>query len=138
MAFNAGRFEAGILKAMEAGTPAASGDQATFFFPAVGTSVPRSADNVPWDPAIAADRVAAAPVKVPCAAQYGAASDQATPFGDMSSTHLALTLLESDYAQVIGCLFVVYAGERFSFRSMEIHPLYSSGVRTMHFTREDA
>lgn len=136
--FDRAGFEAGIRFAMQMGAPLAESDQAKFHFPKTGTATVRSADDVPFDPAVAHDRVGKPPVSVPCAVEFGQPADQATNFGPQRPTRLKVTLLESDYRQVEDCEFVVYGGDRYEYRAAEPGGLFDAGVWVMHFVREAA
>lgn len=137
--FNSAEFREAIQFAMTMGAAVDVGERATFHFPSqlVYNGAADGAD-VPFDPQATVTRNTPPPVQVNCAIDYFDADNQATSFGLLAPTRLAITLLDEDYEKVEGCSYVVVHGDRYDYRRTEPPSgLFDVGVYTMHFVAQN-
>ena len=135
--FNAAEFRDGIRFAMEMGAdPDTSLDhQATFYFPAqLVYTGPADDEGVPFDPNTSVTRVEPQPVQVPCAIEFRNDKGESLAWGAVNATHISITLLDEDHAQVEGCHHVVVGGDTYYYRSTAPPSgLFDVGLYVLHF-----
>mgnify|MGYP001579973849 CR=1 FL=1 len=137
--FDADEFRQSIHAVMNLGAPPQTGDQVVFYFArSLVYNTPVDDENTPFDPAATVTEGPGQSVTVPCAIEYTDREGEPVPFGMVTATKLAVTLLDEDYDQVKGCAYVVAGGDKYLFRRT-VPPvgLYSVGVYTMIFVAEN-
>lgn len=115
--FDPDGFRDAIRFAMTMGAPLDADQQATFYFPktAVTTGVV-DAQGVPYSPDTAVTKQSPKqPVKVACGVEDASGSADETSLGDFGDG-IIITLLDTEYAQVVGFEYVAYKGVRYDFR----------------------
>lgn len=140
-AFPAAAFRAAIQGAYDMAAAVNADDQATFYFPTqlvYNTSAVDGA-GVPFDPNTTVTRTVPTPVKVPCGIEYFSSTGEVTVFGDTVPARAVITVLDEDYEQIEGCLYVVLGGEKYKLTETEPPSgLFDVGLYTMHFKSENS
>jgi hypothetical protein len=141
--FNAATVRAGLRLAMTVGLPPVEADQPTFYFPPTSvtpgvTGEALDEEGVPFAPSTTVVRSTPAPVQVPCAVEYHDGSGKLENFGVIAASKIVLTLLDEDYDQVEGFLYVVIAGQKYWYRRTEnATGLVALGIYTVHCESDD-
>lgn len=141
--FNGADFRKQIRFVMGMGAPVVPSHQATFIFANqlvynAGDEGDYDATGVPFDPSIPVTRVTPPTKVVPCAVEYFDAEGVITDFGMVSPSRAVITLLDDDYAQVVGCVAVMLMGERFAYDKTEFpSALFDVGLYSMIFQAEN-
>lgn len=138
--FSGRQFRDNIRFVYNMAAPPVDADQVTFYWPSqlVYNAASEDDENVAFDPAATVTRVDPPPVKVPCGVEYFDAEGNPTPFGTVTASRIALTLLDEDYAQVHDASYVVVAGEKYLYRHTEPPSgLFDVGLYVMHFRAEN-
>jgi len=123
--FDAAAVREGLRLAMQVGLPPDTDDQPLFVMP---TTVSGDAVNVldaagtPFNPSYRPTRSVPATVRVPCAIEYFDGAGKIESFGLVAPSHVLLTLLDQDFAQVKGFVYVVIGGNKYWFER-EFAPL---------------
>lgn len=109
-------FRTNIHFAMTMGQPTNVPDQVTFRWSPTKTGTgPSDPGGVPYDLTQPATIVNPHPdVVVPCAVRFTPGAIEDTPIGEMDPTKMVLTLLDVDFAQVIGADTVLYGQHPYS------------------------
>lgn len=119
---------------MQLGLPQEAKDRPTFYFRQTKTfpaGTVTDTEGVPLDPRIAATVTAPDPVQVPCAVEFSAtSSDGETLVGTFRETHLTLTLLDVDFAQVKDAIEVAVGQVRYNIGYMA--PPIGLGTATVY------
>lgn len=137
--FNSADFRDGIHFAMEMGAAVDEADRVIFHFPKALTSEgPVDGHDIPFDPTQDVTVAEPDPVHVDCAVEYFDAAGQLTNFGVIAPSRLTITLLDQEYAQVVGCSFVVAHGDRYNYQRTEPPVgLFDVGIWVLHFQAEN-
>jgi hypothetical protein len=123
--FNADDFRSNIQAVMEMAAPNNPDKQATFFFKDVVTSDGQlDSEGVPFSPETTVTRQSFDTVKVPVGIEYRRGTGANTSIGEFGADTVVITLLDTDYDQVVGDAtpsgegfeFVVIAGVKYKFR----------------------
>jgi len=102
---------------MTMGAPNDADQQATFYFPKTRTATgPVDSTGVPYAPTttVTEDAGPKDPVKVTCSIEDAAGNPTETGIGTFGQA-IVVTLLDEDYATVVGFEFVAYQGLRYDF-----------------------
>lgn len=137
--FNANEFRSAIRFVQTMAAPPEVTDQATFYGESTLVYTGSVDDEaVPFDPTSTVVREPAPGVRVPCGIEYLDAEGQPVPFGFVTASRLAITLLDQEYMKVRDASYVVVAGEKYLYRRTEPPTgLFDVGLYTMHFTAEN-
>ncbi len=137
--FDSTAFRDAIRFVYDMAAPPVVEEQATFYGPS--TLVYTGSvddDEVPFDPATTVVREPAPGVKVSCGIEYSDAEGNPVPFGTVTASRLAITLLDVDYQRIKGCAYVVVAGEKYLYRRTQPPTgLFDVGLYTLHFRAEN-
>jgi hypothetical protein len=118
--FNADAVRAGLHTAMQFGTPADVGMRATFVtLVADTTAAPADDDGTPFDPAASITVGTPKSVQLLCAVEYVDALDKLTAFGYTTPARVHITLLDTEYSQIVGFDYVVVGGVRYDYRKLQ-------------------
>lgn len=123
--FDAAKVTAGISKAMGFGEPTRTEDKAWFYFPTtrVSTDLTPPAtdqDGVPFDlTAQVTPTTTKARLLVQCAVEYLDAQPTPERFGELTSSHIKITLMDADYQKVKGFSYVVAGGDKYLYQRTE-------------------
>ncbi len=119
---------------MTLGLPTNQADWPTFrWTPVQSASGPVDPNGIPYDLTSSATVKRKADVQVPCAIRYSAGQVSDTPLGEFDTTKPVLTILDTDYAQVVGADKVLLGGTVYQV-SFVAPPeaLYDLGVYTVY------
>lgn len=116
--FKPDEFRKGIRFVMGLGAPDDTGQQATFYFPRAATPADSTVDSegVPFGPEQMTFSRARNPVRVPCAIEDPFTAGIATGEGPFGAGTIIVTLLDDDFDQVEGFVYVVVGGVRYDYR----------------------
>lgn len=149
VAFPTDLFNNGIRFAMQMGMPVDPDKRPKFVFPSIGKTYWRDGEQVPTpvvdqddrplDPEIEMRMATPRTESVDCAwVVERAGSPGEGPVGNFPQTRMVVTLLESDWAKVVGCSSVEYNGDVYIYDyEPENYGLFDAGVHTMIFISED-
>lgn len=151
--FDAAKFRAGVLGAMQMGAPPDAIRRATFIFPpgarryerdGVPLTVPPrlDRDGRPFDPHIAVITEPGREVVVDCAIEMTlavrSADGEEGPVGAFRHTRVNVTLLDAEYQLVKGCKELRYNGDVYLYGyEPQGLGLFGVGVHTMIFYARD-
>lgn len=104
----------GLHTAMGFGQPTRTEDRATFYLPKAIVDTPAALDlhGVPFDPTVKRV-VSTTKVQVPCAVEFYNGAEVIETFGQVSATHIVVTLLDPEYQQVKDFLYIVAGGDKY-------------------------
>lgn len=142
--FDATTFKNAIHFAMQMGTPPDEAKRATFIkknntmtYEKDGDPVlnPRlDRDGLPLDPEIVIIKGTDTEIMVDCAIEIDRADADELPVGSFRPIKAVVTLLDEDYAQVVGSQELRYNGDRYAYGyEPEGLGLFDVGVNTMIF-----
>lgn len=134
--FNAAEFRAGIQFAYEMAAAPISEEGVVFHFPSQLVFNVDSVDEagVPFDPDATVVQTTPTPVRVACGVEYVNAAGQSVRIGEIAPSHVAITLLDEDYAKVAGCAYVVVGGDRYDYEHTDPPSgLFDVGLYTLRF-----
>jgi hypothetical protein len=137
--FNSADFRTAIRFAMNMGTPTDPAKQVTFLFPEVDVFAPHdpAAHPYDWSSTPTAVTSPARQVTVLAAVSYGGPPlVEGTPMGQFDQEKLTLTLLDQDYALVVGATEVLVGGVHYVIDPPGAMPvgLFDVTVYTLHAT----
>lgn len=137
--FDPAQFRNAIRFVYDMAAPPVDDEQATFYGPSTLVYTGSVDDEeVPFDPETTVVSTPATGVKVPCGIEYLDADGQAVVFGTVTPSKVKISLLDEEYAQVAGALYVVIGGEKYLYRRTEPPSgLFDVGIYTMHFVAEN-
>lgn len=137
--FDSRAFREGIRFVYNMAASPVADEQATFYKPSsLVYNLPTDDDNVPFDPSSTVQRVQPDPIKVPCGIEYFDAEGQDVPFGVVTVSRVACTLLDEDYRKVKDATYVVIGGDRYLYQRTEPPSgLFDVGLYVMHFKSEN-
>lgn len=147
--FDATQFNAAIRFAMQMGTPNDPDRQPKFVkkaagrryflglveqFPAPNGTLRLDRDGRPFNPEVRIEQVQDEFVTVDCAVEVVKADADELPVGNFRATKAICTLLDEDYAKVVGCRELRYNADTYIFGyEPEANGLFDAGVHTMIF-----
>jgi hypothetical protein len=136
--FDSAAFRTGIKFAMQMASPETLDEQAAFYMPTTTTyNKGVDGENFPFDPTATKTSVTPPSIKVDCAIEFRNADDQQTPFGEITPAKVVITLLDVDYAQVVGFSHVLIRGEKYIYHHTEPSVgLFDATVYTVHALAE--
>lgn len=115
--FDADDFRTQIRNVMQMAAPTDASRQATFIFPATTVSdAPTDSSGVPFAPGVTVARTAPDPVKVPVGIEFQRGIGAFTSVGSMEADRVIVTLLDLDYAKVVGFEYMTWAGRKWKLR----------------------
>jgi hypothetical protein len=123
--FDANAVREGLRLAMQVGLPPDTDDQPLFVMPTTvsGDSVNAlDAAGTPFKANYRPARTAPVTKRVPCAIEYFDGAGKIESFGLVAPSHVLLTLLDQDFAQVKGFSYVVIGGNKYWYER-ELVPL---------------
>lgn len=139
--FNAATFRTAIRNAMTMGLPGTTADRATFQWTSRSTYTRQDLDHNPYSwVAPPVTTTSHADVLIPVAWEFSArpTSSQQTDVGEFDATRVVITILDVDYALIVGADKVLLGGNAYeiSFVAPPVG-LFDVTVYTMYAVAED-
>lgn len=115
-------FRTNIRNTMIMGLPVPTNERPTFYFPEVLTYASGTlldSEGRPIDPRVKPTRTSPAPVQVPCAVEFASdTTNDQNLAGTFWQSRASLTLLDTEYAQVVDAIEVDLATRRYLIQEM--------------------
>jgi len=139
--FDSAAFRTAIQGVFAMGTAPLTDDQPLFYFPVVTVYSTDAVDGigVPFSPTATATSTQADPISVPCGIEYKDGKASSTVFGEVVAASAIVTILDVDYAKIVGFEYVILHEQKFKLMNIEpVQGLFDVGILTLNLQAENS